>query len=65
MLMATDEATYSDQCYPRSLLPGCKGVWSQFEARSLSKFASASFGTVPLHLVNIIVALLCSNHINR
>lgn len=60
-----DDATYSKKCYPRTTLPGCKGRWTSFERQSLHDFSTAAFSAIPLHLVNIVVALLCSNHVNR
>lgn len=60
-----DDATYSKKCYPRTSLPGCKGKWTEYEAQSLRNFATAAFSTVPIHLVNIVVALICSNHVDQ
>ncbi|ORY32236.1 hypothetical protein BCR39DRAFT_446054, partial [Naematelia encephala] len=59
------DATYSKKCYPRTTLPGCKGKWYRFEVSRLHDFATAAFSTIPCHLLNIVVAILCSNHVNR
>ncbi|KAK7454629.1 hypothetical protein VKT23_011382 [Stygiomarasmius scandens] len=59
------EATLSKKCYPRTSLPGCKGKLYRFEKYNLSMIWSATFSIVPLHLLNIITALLCSNHVTR
>lgn len=60
-----DDATYSKRCYPRSALPGCKANWTVFEKQALHEFATAAFTVIPFHLVNIVAALLCSNHVDR
>ncbi|KAK4688707.1 hypothetical protein P7C73_g1404, partial [Tremellales sp. Uapishka_1] len=59
------DATYSKKCYPRTTLPGCKSKWTIFEKQSLHDFATAAFSTGPVHLLNIVIALLASNHVNR
>ncbi|WWD17728.1 hypothetical protein CI109_102169 [Kwoniella shandongensis] len=59
------DATYSKRCYPRTTLPGCKSNWMRFERQKLHEFSTAAFGTIPFHLMNIVLALLCSNHVNR
>lgn len=62
---ALHEATFSSRCYPRSPLPGCKEIFYRFEKENLSTVWAATFGVVPLHLINIVVALLCSNHVTK
>ncbi|KAJ6543912.1 hypothetical protein B0H19DRAFT_1212369 [Mycena capillaripes] len=57
------EATVSSTCYARSLLPGCKAPYYDFEKLVLTRWFTASFGLVPLHLAVIISGLLCSNHV--
>lgn len=57
------EATISNKCYPRTPLPGCKGKLYRFERDNLSLIWSTTFSIVPLHLINIFVALLCANHV--
>lgn len=52
-------------CYPRSLRPGCKGPLLRFERANLEALWRAAFSTTPLHIVNIIISLVCSNHITR
>ncbi|KAJ3556761.1 hypothetical protein NM688_g1847 [Phlebia brevispora] len=59
------EASPSSQCYVRSMLPGCKGKLLRFERASLAMVWSTAFGVVPVHIVNIFVALLCANHVTR
>ena len=60
-----DEAIFSGRCYPRTLLRGCKGPLLQYEGWALRKVYTALFGLVPLHIANMIVALLCANHVTR
>lgn len=57
------EATVSQTCYARSLLPGCKGKLIDFEKTVLSRWYTASFALVPLQVASIFIALLCSNHV--
>ncbi|KAJ3997921.1 Tetraspanin family-domain-containing protein [Lentinula boryana] len=59
------EATTSNKCYPRTPLPGCKGKLYRFERENLSLVWSTAFSLVSLHLINILVALLCSNHVTN
>lgn len=56
------EATVSQLCYARSVLPGCKNPYLRFERMTLGRWYFA-FGLVPLHLLAILSALLCSNHV--
>jgi hypothetical protein len=58
-------AAASGTCYARSPLPGCHGPLLQFERDALSAVAGAVFSLVPLHLVNIVVGLLCANHVTH
>ncbi|KAJ6624639.1 hypothetical protein B0H10DRAFT_2162108 [Mycena sp. CBHHK59/15] len=56
-------ATPSTQCYPRTSLPGCKGKLYRLERADLALVWSTVFSRVPLHLLNVLVALLCANHV--
>ncbi|KAJ1303263.1 hypothetical protein OPQ81_011460 [Rhizoctonia solani] len=58
-------AASSPLCFPRSPLPGCKARIIRFERTSLGRYYTWTFSLVPLHILNIITALLCSNHVNR
>ncbi|KZT64181.1 hypothetical protein DAEQUDRAFT_679041 [Daedalea quercina L-15889] len=60
---ALHEATASNQCYPRTPLPGCKGKLYRYERENLATVWSTAFALVPVHIINIFVSLLCSNHI--
>jgi len=62
---ALHEATPSKRCYPRTSLPGCKGKLYRFERDNLALIWSATFALVPLHIVNIVVALLTANHMTN
>ncbi|PIL31047.1 hypothetical protein GSI_05743 [Ganoderma sinense ZZ0214-1] len=57
------EATVSQTCYARSLLPGCKGPYLQFERLILKRWYTAVFAVVPAQLAVMVAALLCSNHV--
>jgi hypothetical protein len=62
---ALHEAIPSKRCYPRTPLPGCKGKLYRFEKAQLGIIWTATFSLVPLHILNIMVALLCANHITK
>lgn len=57
------EATVSQTCYSRSILPGCKSPYLQFEKSVLKKWYLAVFLLVPPHIAVMVAGLLCSNHI--
>jgi len=57
------EATVSQTCYARSILPGCKKHYLQFEQLVLTRWYTVSFAIVPLHIAIIVAGLLCSNHV--
>ncbi|KAI0754466.1 hypothetical protein C8Q80DRAFT_1094302 [Daedaleopsis nitida] len=59
------DAAPSGRCYPRSGLPGCKGALWHVERAGLATVWSAVFALVPVHVANILVALLCANHVTR
>ena len=65
LVQRTDEATFSKRCYPRTSLPGCKGKLFRVEKKMLEEIAAYAFLVVPVHLFNICIGLLCSNHVNR
>ncbi|GAA5980076.1 hypothetical protein JCM5350_001753 [Sporobolomyces pararoseus] len=60
-----DDATFTPTCFPRSNLSGCKGSLLRFETKLLQSIYRTVLGLVPLHLVNITLALLCANHVDR
>jgi len=57
------EATVSQTCYSRSILPGCKAEYLEFERFVLGRWVLVAFSLVPLHIGIIISGLLCSNHV--
>lgn len=59
------EATFSKQCYTRSPLPGCKEKLYRFELENLETIWSVAFSLALLHLINLLAALLCANHLTR
>lgn len=57
------EATVSQSCYARSVLPGCKEAYINFEKRVLYLWYTIAFSLVPFQLVIMLAGLLCSNHV--
>ncbi|PCH34373.1 hypothetical protein WOLCODRAFT_113676 [Wolfiporia cocos MD-104 SS10] len=57
------EATVSQTCYARSVLPGCKAPYLRFERTMLEWWYTAVFALVPPQITVMVAALLCSNHI--
>ncbi|KAJ4482399.1 hypothetical protein J3R30DRAFT_2167183 [Lentinula aciculospora] len=57
------EATISQTCYARSVLPGCKLAYMNLQRRILERWYTITFGLVPLQLSAIVAGLLCSNHV--
>ncbi len=64
-LSALHAASPSPACYPRTPLPGCKGPLWRVERARLATLSGALFALVPLHVLNVAVALLCANHVTR
>jgi hypothetical protein len=46
-------------------LPGCKGKLHRFERANLALVWETVFSLVPLHLLNVLAALLCANHVTE
>lgn len=59
------DAVPSKRCYSRTPLPGCKGKLYRFEKEQLDIIWTATFFLVALHILNIMMALLCANHITK
>ncbi|TFK56319.1 tetraspanin Tsp2 family [Heliocybe sulcata] len=57
------EATVSQSCYARSILPGCKGAYISFQRKVLERWYTVAFALVPLHIAIMVIGLLCSNHV--
>ena len=57
------EATVSQTCYARTILPGCKARYLSFEKLVLERWYTVAFALVPLHIAIMVVGLLCSNHV--
>ncbi|THH20192.1 hypothetical protein EW146_g1131 [Bondarzewia mesenterica] len=57
------EAAISQTCYSRSVLPGCKGPYTNFEKTVLERWYTVVFSIVPFQIFVIVCGLLCSNHI--
>ncbi|KAK3832270.1 MAG: hypothetical protein JOS17DRAFT_120244 [Linnemannia elongata] len=58
-------AAYDMRCFPTTTLPGCEHKYSLFEKDLLTSLWTWSFTVAPVHLFVMIVALLCSNHVNN
>ncbi|KAI8981975.1 Tetraspanin family-domain-containing protein [Mycotypha africana] len=61
----TDYHERSNKCFPRTLLPGCRYKYQQLTKEMLTWTYIVAFSMVPVHVLVMISALLCSNHINR
>jgi len=59
------EASPSRRCYIRASLPGCRAPLFDFESENLKAIWKAAFLVAAVHLGNMVVAFLCSNHINN
>jgi len=57
------EATVSQTCYARSILPGCKEDYLKFERMVLNRWYIVAFSIVPFHIGVMVAGLLCSNHV--
>ncbi|KAF8632289.1 hypothetical protein AX17_004883 [Amanita inopinata Kibby_2008] len=57
------EATVSQTCYSRSVLPGCKKPYLDYERWVLQRWFTCAFLLVPAHIVVMVAGLLCSNHV--
>ncbi|KAF9938678.1 hypothetical protein BGZ67_010578 [Mortierella alpina] len=60
-----DYPSYDLHCFPRAPLPACESLFLQYQQNLLSNTSSAAFSLLPLQLLIMIVALLCSNHIDH
>ncbi|KAF9239480.1 hypothetical protein BU15DRAFT_88029 [Melanogaster broomeanus] len=57
------EATVSQTCYSRAVLPGCKDAYVKFESHVLKLWYIIVFALVPFQIAIMVAGLLCSNHI--
>ena len=57
------EATVSQTCYARSLLPGCKAPYIDFERTVLERWYIVIFSLVPAQILVMVMGLMCSNHV--
>jgi hypothetical protein len=57
------EASISATCYARSILPGCKVPYLNYEAVVLRRWYITVFSLAAFHIAVIVAALLCSNHV--
>ncbi|ORX94160.1 hypothetical protein K493DRAFT_198213, partial [Basidiobolus meristosporus CBS 931.73] len=56
---------YTNKCFPRTTLPGCRGKLQRFMASGLKITYITAFAVLPGHLLVIFAGLLCSNHITN
>lgn len=57
------EASVSQACYARSILPGCKHAYLEFQRLALTRWYTIVFLVVPAQILIMVAALLCSNHV--
>ncbi|KAL0139327.1 hypothetical protein V8B55DRAFT_1522951 [Mucor lusitanicus] len=55
----------SNKCYPRTLYPGCKYKYQNLTVNALRITWTVAFSMIPVHLLVLFSALLCSNHVNE
>ncbi|KAI8891101.1 hypothetical protein K501DRAFT_236127 [Backusella circina FSU 941] len=55
----------SNKCYPRTLYPGCKFKYQNFTKFALKTAYTVAFSMIPVHILVLFSALLCSNHVNN
>ncbi|KAG0064638.1 hypothetical protein BGZ90_002109 [Linnemannia elongata] len=60
----SDYPSYDLHCFPRAPLPSCESKFLQYQQDLLSNTSSAAFTLLPIQLLVMLVALLCSNHID-
>ncbi|KAF9258141.1 hypothetical protein L218DRAFT_877781 [Marasmius fiardii PR-910] len=57
------EATISQTCYARSVLPGCKLKYMNFQRMALERWYLGVFCLIPAQVLVMVAGLLCSNHV--
>ncbi|CEP11838.1 hypothetical protein [Parasitella parasitica] len=55
----------SNKCYPRTLYPGCKYKYQNLTIEALRITWTVAFSMIPIHILVLFSALLCSNHVNE
>lgn len=60
-----DYPSYDLHCFPRAPVPSCENRLIQYQQDLLSTASSAAFTLLPVQLLIMVVALLCSNHVDR
>lgn len=61
----TDFHERSNKCYPRTLYPGCKYKYQNLTIEALRNTWIVAFSMIPVHIMVLVSALLCSNHVNN
>src|SRR5258707_1306288 len=57
------QAAPSKRCYIRASIPGCRDALFDFERTNLAVIWKVAFALAAIHILNMIIALLCSNHV--
>ncbi|KAG0013129.1 hypothetical protein BGZ80_011272 [Entomortierella chlamydospora] len=60
-----DYPSYDLHCFPRASLPPCENLFLTYQQDLLSNTSFSAFSIMALQLVVMIVALLCSNHVDN
>ena len=59
------EAAPSKRCYIRASIPGCRDSLFEFERNNLAIVWKVAFALAALHILNMVIGLLCSNHVTN
>lgn len=60
-----NEPTPTKSCYIRASIPGCRDALFDFERTKLTIIWKVAFALAAIHILNMVVALLCSNHVTK
>ncbi|KAF9193527.1 hypothetical protein BGZ51_003082 [Haplosporangium sp. Z 767] len=64
MLSVADYASYDLHCFPRAPRPACEARFLYYQQGLLINTSNAAFMVLPFQVLIMIVALLCSNHVD-
>lgn len=62
---AMHEPFPTKSCFIRASIPGCRNALYKFELANLTTIWKLAFIIVGLHILNMVVSLLCSNHVTN
>ncbi|KAF9585306.1 hypothetical protein BGW38_002976, partial [Lunasporangiospora selenospora] len=60
-----DYPSYDLHCFPRAPLPACESRFLLYQQQLLARISGTAFSILAFQLMVMLVALLCSNHIDR